>query len=102
MLPLAAGDEIDLASARVERAGIFASNAKQDYFGYVPEIEADAATVRAAVFADFVPDEVRLVLESPAFEDFEPRWQQRIGHPKIAMGGFGQVIGHGQRRDLFD
>src|SRR5262249_23000118 len=46
---------------------------------------ADAATVRAAVLADLVPDEVRLVGEPPALHRGQGLGEQGVGTPEIEV-----------------
>jgi hypothetical protein len=45
MFSLAAAQVIDLASPWGKRSSVFPTNAKQNQFGYVAEIEANSATV---------------------------------------------------------
>ncbi len=81
MFAFAGGEEIDLAAAWGEGAGVLAAGAEQDDFGDVAEIEADASSVRAAILADFVPDEVGFVGEAPGFQDFQALRQEGVGDP---------------------
>ena len=53
--------------------------------GRVAEIKADAASIRAAILADFVPDDVALVVEPPRLHDPQTFRQQRVGHPQIQV-----------------
>src|SRR6516165_9815239 len=84
MLALARRDQIDLAPPRGERART-SQGSKQTQLCHAAEIEADAATIRAAVLPDLVPYDNRLVLESPAVHDHERFRQQRIRRPEIKM-----------------
>src|SRR5215510_8928001 len=65
MLALAGRQKIHLPTAARQRARVPAAHAKQDELGHVTEIEADAASVGAAVLAHLVPDQVGLVGEAP-------------------------------------
>jgi hypothetical protein len=85
MLPLAALDDIHLAAAGRQRAGVLAPDAEQDQFGGVAEVEADAAPVRAAVLADLVPDDVALVGETPGGQDAQALRQERVRHPQVEV-----------------
>ena len=80
-------------------AGVAAAGAEQDDLGDVAEVEADAAAVGAAVLADLVPDEVRLVLEAPGFEDAEAVGKERVRDPEVAVGGAGEVVGERERAE---
>jgi hypothetical protein len=71
MLPLARSKIIHLRAARIQCPSVFASNAKQENFSDVPEIEADTTTVRAAVFANLMPDNIALVLKTPRLHHLE-------------------------------
>lgn len=96
MLPFPAGHQVDLPPSRRQRSCAFAADAEQDEFRDVAEIEADAPPVRSAVLADFVPDDVGLVLETPGFQDIEAVGQKRIGNPQIAMRRVEQTVLHRQ------
>lgn len=58
MLTLARGQIIHLPPARGECSRVFAPHAEQKKLGHVAEVETYAASVRAAVLADFVPDKL--------------------------------------------
>src|SRR5215470_12074400 len=58
MLALSRRQQIHLPASRGKCAGVLAAHAEQNQLGHVAEIEADTTTVRAAVLADFVPDDV--------------------------------------------
>lgn len=89
-------DHVDLAAARRLGAGVPPAGAEQDQLGDVAEVEADAAPIRAAILADFVPDEVGFVLESPSFHNPQPLRQKGIWNPHIQMGRLGRAAGDGQ------
>ena len=57
VLALLRADDVHLAAAWGERSK-FSANAEQNKFRRVAKVEANATTVRSAVFADFVPDNV--------------------------------------------
>ena len=73
-------DDVDLAAGGLEGAE-FAFDAEEDEFGDVAEVETEAATVWASIFADFVPDEVGFVGETPGFHDFEAFGQEGVWDP---------------------
>jgi hypothetical protein len=54
-------DKIHLTTPRRKRSGVLAAHPEQNQLGDVPEIEPDAATIGAAIFPDFMPNDVRLV-----------------------------------------
>ena len=64
------GDDVDLSSAGGQGSEA-AFDAEEDEFRDVAEVEACSASVRASVFADFVPDDVCFVSETPGAHDFE-------------------------------
>lgn len=59
MLAFARLDHVYLTAAGRQRSRVFAANAKEDEFGHVAEIEADAA----AILPDFMPDDIGFVGE---------------------------------------
>jgi hypothetical protein len=61
MLPLPGRDKIHLTTPRRKRSGVLAAHPEQNQLGDVPEIEPDAVTIGAAIFPDFMPNDVRLV-----------------------------------------
>src|SRR5262245_16381649 len=65
MLALARRQEVHLPPSRRERARAPAAHPEQDELGHVPEIETHAASVRPAVLAHLVPDDVGFVDEAP-------------------------------------
>ena len=65
-------DNVFLRTPRLECPGILSSDAEQEDLSNIAEIEADAATIWAAIFADFVPNYVAFVFEAPMFHDFQP------------------------------
>lgn len=64
MLALARRKKINLPTPRCERTGVPTAYSEQKELCYIAKIEADAATIRAAVLADFVPDEIGFVRET--------------------------------------
>lgn len=100
MFALLLGDEIHLPPPRRQRARVLAANAEQDDFRDIAKIEADAPTVGAAVLACLVPDQVRLVRETPRLHHFEPVRQKRVGNPQVEMRSRGRDVLHGKRADL--
>src|SRR5579875_625672 len=70
MFLLAADDDVDLSSARLQSPQL-AARAKKKQLCDVAEVKAHAAPVRPAVFARLVPDEVGLVGEAPTLHDLQ-------------------------------
>ena len=97
MLAFASAKQIYLASARSKRPRVLAANAKQNEFSDITEIKPDSATVRASIFADFVPNDVGFIVETPGFHDGEAIRQERIWTPQVKMSG---VRGYGRKIDL--
>ena len=101
MFPLSGGKEVYLSPAGLEGAHT-ALGAKEEEFRDVAEIETDPATVGAAVFADFIPDEVGLIGEAPGAHDFEPFHEEGVGNPEVEMGIGGGEFRDGQLHDLIE
>src|SRR5579862_6376482 len=99
MLLLAADDDVYLAAAWVQRAKL-ASRSEQQHFRDVAEVKPDAASVRAAVFAGFVPDDVSLVGEPPAAHDLQPFHEQGVRAPEIKVAFREGMIANGQGGDF--
>jgi hypothetical protein len=68
MLFLPTYHNVDLAPSGRESPNL-SFNPKQKQFGHISEVEANAATVRAAVLANFEPDYIRFVREAPRFHN---------------------------------
>ncbi len=77
-----------------------AANAEQQDFGDVAEVKADPASVRPAVLADFVPDDVGLVGKSPRRHHGEALRKQGVRDPQIEMGRLAANLGHGKGHDV--
>jgi hypothetical protein len=65
VLALRNPNDIDLSSAGRQRSESTA-NAKEHQFGCVPKIETNTSAIRPTVFANLMPDYVRLVSETPS------------------------------------
>src|SRR5689334_6018597 len=65
MLPLPRPDVIHLRAAGRQGPRALAPYPEQDELGYVPEVEADAEPIGAAILPDLMPDDVGFVLEAP-------------------------------------
>src|SRR5579883_345055 len=85
MLSLASRQQVHLASSRRQRTRVLAADTKQNEFGHVPKIEADASAVRPAVLSDLMPDNIGLISEAPGLQNLEPLRQQRVWTPKIQV-----------------
>src|SRR6185437_7894076 len=57
--------------------------------------------IGAAVFSDFVPDQIRLVLEAPSRKHSDSIREQSIGYPQIKMASTRCSILNWQSLDLF-
>ena len=66
-------------------ASVLASSSEEHELCRIPEIETHSTSVRTAVFANLVPDDVGLVLEAPRFHDAKPLGKKRIGNPQVEM-----------------
>jgi hypothetical protein len=88
MLAFARSNEIYLPPARCERASIFAFYPEEDQFGDVTEVEADSSTIRPAIFAHLMPDDVGLIFEAPRLHDGKTFWEQCVRAPEIEMRGW--------------
>ena len=97
---LAGFDHVHLPPAWRQRARVLAARAEQENLRHIAEVEAHAASVRSAVLADLVPDNVALVVESPGLHHRKAFRQQRIGHPEIKMCRIDRDVGHGQGANL--
>ena len=71
VLSFAGGQKIHLASPRSTGSELSA-DAKQDQFGDISEVESNSPPVWTTVLADFVPDNISFVVESPRLHDNEP------------------------------
>ena len=85
MLALARREQINLPPPRRERARILAAHAEQNQLGDIAKIEADAATIRAAILAHLMPDDIGFVGEAPRLHDRDAIRQHRIWAPQIQM-----------------
>src|SRR3954453_19330130 len=79
VLAFAGRQAVHLPASGRERAGVFAAHAEQHDLGDVPEREADAPAVGAAIFAHLVPDEVQFILEAPASSTCTPSGSMAFG-----------------------
>jgi len=67
---LSRADNIYLTAARVQRPHL-AANTEEQKLRHIAEIEADAPSVRSAILADLVPNDVRFVLKAPGLHHCE-------------------------------
>src|SRR5580700_1734793 len=73
VLALTSLDHVDLRPAG-RQCPQTSTNSEKDGLRHVPEVEADAATVRPAVLPSLGPDEVGYVAETPCLHDTKPFW----------------------------
>src|SRR5258708_24480393 len=102
MLSLTGCQQIHLSPPRGKCAGILAPCAEQNEFGYVAKIEANAASIGAAVFANLVPNDVGLVVEAPCLHHCKTFWYQCVGAPKIEMSGRSYYVLNRQPHNLVE
>src|SRR6266849_8753367 len=100
MLALSSCQQIHLAPSLRQRARILAIHAEQDQFRDVAEVEAHATAIRAAVFANLVPDKVGLVAKAPSLHDCQSFRQQCVWAPQIKMRFEGRYLAHRKRFDV--
>ena len=81
---LAGRDDIDLTPTGRGSPQI-ATNAKENDFGDVPKVEADASAIRAAIFTNLIPDKLCLIGEAPTLHGFQTFENERVGYPEIQM-----------------
>ena len=84
MFPFPSADYVNLCATRGQGSYV-APHSEQDYLSDVAEIEADSSAIRAAIFPDLVPDEVRFVLEPPSFHDFKALQDKGVRDPEIEV-----------------
>src|SRR6516165_1940238 len=101
MLLLSLHDDVDLSAAGAERPHS-SPRSEQDQLCYVPEIEAHAATVRASVFPNLVPDDIRFVREAPRLHDLQGLRQQCVRAPHVEVRPFGRVRRDRQGGDFLE
>ena len=74
MFALACAENVHLGSSWLERAGISPACAEQQDFGDVAEIKPNASSIGAAIFADFLPDDVGFVFEPTSLHYSQNFW----------------------------
>jgi len=95
MLPFALNNHVDLPPRGGQRADL-PFDAEQNQLGDVSKVEADTSSVGTAIFADFVPDKIRFVSETPGLHQFESFNQEGVGAPQIKMAFVVGVVGDGK------
>ena len=63
----------------------FSLYAKQNKLGDIAEVESYSSSIRAAVFANFVPHQICFIVESPCFKQLQAMREHCIGTPQIDM-----------------
>ena len=81
-------NDIDLTSSGRKCPCILSAYPEENNFRGVAEIEANATSIGAAVFSDFMPDDVAFVLKSPRCHHAQPFGKERIRNPKVQVGRF--------------
>src|SRR5664280_969320 len=100
MFTLARSEQIHLPPTRRKRSCVLAAHTKQNILGDVAEINANAAAIRAAVFTDLMPDDVRLVGKTPSLHHRDSIGQQCIWAPQVEMRCWRKNLRHRQSSDL--
>jgi len=77
-------------------------DAEQQHFRHVAEIEPDAASIRAAVLPDFVPDDVRFVRKAPLLHDLQGFRQQGVRTPQVQVARLLGVSADGEIADFLE
>jgi hypothetical protein len=85
MFTFAGCHEIDLPSAGRKSPSVLPPHAEKEDFGYISEVETDPSAVWAAVFPNFVPYDIALVLKPPSPHYFNPIRQKRVRNPEVKM-----------------
>lgn len=70
MFALLRRDDVLLRPPRLQRSCVFATHTEQQNFSHIPEVETHPAAIRAAIFPDFVPNDVTSVFEARVFSGF--------------------------------
>ena len=78
---LLGADDVLLTAARLQGSGILAARSEQDEFRDISKVESNSPSIRPAIFADLVPDQIRFVGEPPRVQDLQPFRQQGIRNP---------------------
>ena len=84
MLTLASGQEIHLSSSRRGSAKT-STSAKENKFGHISEVKTDTTSVRTSVLADFVPNDIGFVRESPPLHYLKAFEDHCVRNPKVEM-----------------
>lgn len=92
MLPFSGADVVHLSTALFEGASILTSCAEEKNLCDVSEIETDTTPIASTVFAEFVPDDVGFVLESPSRHYTKSVWKQRVWNPEVEMCSWRQEV----------
>src|ERR1700678_1376879 len=72
---LATAQIIYLCTAGLESPRILTPHSEQNQLRHVAEIETHAPAIGATIFADFVPDQIALVLKAPSLHDRYSVWK---------------------------
>src|SRR4029453_3789135 len=102
MLALASCKKVYLATPRRKRTRILAAHAEQNQLGNVAEIEPDPASVRAAILAHLVPDNVGLVGEPPSLHNGEAFRQQGVRAPEIQVRRWRNEFANRKRHNVVE
>src|SRR6266700_921675 len=85
MLALSCCKQVYLPPSGRKCARVLAAHTEQDQLCDVAEIETNSASIRAAVLAHLMPDDVGLVGEAPRLHDSKAFGQHCVGAPEIQM-----------------
>ena len=99
MLSLAGDHDVHLRPARLQRAQS-PLRTKQQQFGDISEVESHASSVRSAILANLVPNDVGLVIETPDFHDRQRFEEKRVWAPQVQVTFLGGKFLDWQRRNF--
>jgi hypothetical protein len=71
MFPLATAQIVHLSPSRPESPRVLSANAEQHKLRNVSEVKSHAASIRASVFADLVPNDVAFVVKAPGIQNLD-------------------------------
>ncbi len=100
VLTLSCRKKVYLPASWIQCSRVLSSDTKKEQFCNVPEVEADSAPIGSAVFPDFMPNDIALVLKPPRLHDVQALRQEGIRHPKVQVGDWGRCMHNGQGFDL--
>jgi hypothetical protein len=95
-------NHVNLAASRTKCSSISSSDTEENKLGHIAEIKSDASTVGSPVLSDLVPNEIRLVGESPTFQDRQTFRKEGVWDPEIEVGHVFAEIRNRQRHYVIE